>query len=578
MARQNIDFNSFVPEDLTKSTIDWGTVATGLTKQLTDIKKDRDARRSGFEDSTYKKNRELRDLEKYDNTTLNQLVISASGSAQEYLGVRNDLFKNGLITETQYTKDMDRISGNFTDFNKAAKNYDASYKKYTDRIKGDPTKNYLGSSTLEQRFAEGGLAFGNLNGLTEYINPTTGEISLVRLDDEGNIPKDPSKHTSFSGMNNLLNFELDQFNLQNAQKTIVDNLGVTTTSDGTIGDATLFRETATAGLDKYVNGFMVKDLDVATVLEDTMGNGYYTTTDLTDDNPLAIHIDYSKNNQPTVIESDKWAEYEEVENENGRKVRKLIGGQKKVAEDYMRETMKDMIDNKEKAIRTSFESSDASTNRNDKKFESKEISGVVYTQQQNLGGSVRSGADFITDSLGKYIGGGGSAAGGDLEASTDTDVQIRDTFNDITREYLPPAVRKHFADKPLDVHYFDQTKTVDNGDGTFSIVQIDEDANSRLASDAFLGQKNNFATVKEANKFINDQSLNKRSGEFMEVDFGGISLVIPNMRSLRSEEVFRLIQTDLIDQAVNNYNDDMYFDVYGERRKNNNGGNGGKSR
>ena len=26
MARQNIDFNSFVPEDLTKSTIDWGTV------------------------------------------------------------------------------------------------------------------------------------------------------------------------------------------------------------------------------------------------------------------------------------------------------------------------------------------------------------------------------------------------------------------------------------------------------------------------------------------------------------------------------------------------------------------------
>ena len=108
MAKQNINFNTFVPEDLTKSTIDWGAVATGLTTQLTAIKKEREAKRSKFEDDTYKRNRELRELEQYDSPSLNQLVISASGSAQNFLKTQNDLFKRGLISETDYTKAMDR--------------------------------------------------------------------------------------------------------------------------------------------------------------------------------------------------------------------------------------------------------------------------------------------------------------------------------------------------------------------------------------------------------------------------------------------------------------------------------------
>ena len=50
MARPNLNFNTFVPEDLQKSTIDWGAVTTGLTAQLTKIKKDREEKRSEFED------------------------------------------------------------------------------------------------------------------------------------------------------------------------------------------------------------------------------------------------------------------------------------------------------------------------------------------------------------------------------------------------------------------------------------------------------------------------------------------------------------------------------------------------
>jgi len=561
MARQNINFNTFVPKDLTKTQIDWGTVATGLTKELSAIKKEREDKRSEYEDDTYKRNRELGDLETYDNNTLNQLVISASGSAQDYLSVRNEMFRRGLISETQYTKDMDRISGNFKDFNKAAKNYDASYKKYKDRLKADPSKNYLGSSSIEQKFAEGALAFGNLNGVVEYVNPTTGDISLVRLDDDGNIPKNPSEHMPFNGMNNRLNYELDQFNLAYEQKSIVDNLGVSIAADGSIGDATLFVETATAGLDKYVDGFMVKDLDVATVLEDTMGDGYYTTTDLNDTNPLAIHLDYSQNNQPTVVKGDRWDE------------------QKEVARKYMKTTMKDMIDNKAKAIRTNFESTDAKNSRKDRDYDKIEQPLPVYTNPVQVGGDVQTGIKYLTegsDGLGKFVG----RAPDGISISSDTDADIQNRFFSVTNSYLPPKVKQHFGRNPLLVQYFDEVEVQDNGDGTFSNYYIDHDGTRvKMKDNQIPGStqdspiKNSFNSEDEAKENLPDMG---RNNEFMTIEFGGINYTIPNIRGRRTDEVWISIQENVINRAVDRYNDDMYFDIYNQQRPGGGGGAGSR--
>mgnify|MGYP003636332646 FL=1 len=200
MARPKIDFNTFVPEDLTKSTIDWGTVATGLTTELSRIKDQKEKNISEQEDKTYEINRELRDIEQYDNTTLNDLVIDASSSAGDFLKVQSDLYGRGIISQSDLTKARTRISSNFTDFAKGAKNYDASYKKYKARMNADPATGFLGSSEIERRFAESSLAFGNLEGMTEYVNPTTGDISLVKLNEDGSLPKDPSKYMPFTGM------------------------------------------------------------------------------------------------------------------------------------------------------------------------------------------------------------------------------------------------------------------------------------------------------------------------------------------------------------------------------------------
>ncbi len=569
MAKQNINFNTFVPEDLTKSSIDWGAVATGLTSQLTAIKKEKEARKDKIEDDTYKKNRELRDLEQYDSPSLNQLVISASGSAQNFLKTQNDLFKRGLISETDYTKAMDRISGNFTDFSKAAKNYDASYKAYQDRIAADPSKGFLGSSSIEQDFAEGALAFGNLKGLEEYVNPTTGEISLVRPNEDGSIPKDPSKHMPFSGMNNRMNFRLDKFDVLGRTKTIVDSLGTTISKTGTLDDATIFTETATANKDKYISGFMAKDLDVASVLTDSMGD-FYTTTDTNDTDPNAIHINYSDNNQPTIIDdAPNWA------------------NQKEKAKEYMGQVFDDQIDNKQKAIRTKFENTGSTVRENelkDRKYQEVKVDMPDYTTQRQIGpnNSQTTGTEYVTDALNEEIG------------INDSDEQILETYTSVTDAYLPPKVKRFYNNKgqglkttyvddsivmPITIadlpeEHPDRVRFADQPDKKIYVVMHQPTTVSAGSTPTMEELVNPYGTLLETEVFYNERSaaqseyiidnttLEGRDAEYMIVDFAGRNLKIDNIRTKRSQPVWKQIQEEIINPAIEPYNDAEYSRIY----------------
>jgi len=569
MAKQNINFNTFVPEDLTKSTIDWGAVATGLTTQLTAIKKEREAKRSKFEDDTYKRNRELRELEQYDSPSLNQLVISASGSAQNFLKTQNDLFKRGLISETDYTKAMDRISGNFADFSKAAKNYDTAYQAYQARIAADPSKGYLGSSKIEQQFAEGALAFGNLKGLVEYVNPTTGEISLVRPNDDGSIPKDPSKHIPFSGMNNRYNFRLDIYDVIGKTKSIVDSLGTTIEETRTLDDATIFTETAKAEKGKYIKGFMAKDLDVASVLTDSMGD-YYTTTDLNDEDPFAIHIDYSDNNQPTIVDpkGERWKK------------------QKEAAEEYFNQVFDDQIDKKDKAIRTKFQNDGTSVRENelkDRKYKEVKVDMPDYTKERQIGpnNTPTTGTEYVNEALSEEIG------------VNDSDDQILETYTSVTEAYIDPRIQRYYNNKGqgLKTTYIDDSRIMpltiadlpeehevrqrfaDQPDKKIYVV-MHQPTTVRAGQTPTMDELvNPYGTLLESEIYYSERQAkqddfiikqNDRDAEYMIVDFAGRNLKIDNIRTKRSQPVWKQIQEEIINPAVQPYNDAEYNRIYGD--------------
>ena len=56
----------------------------------------------------------------------------------------------------------------------------------------------------------------------------------------------------------------------------------------------------------------------------------------------------------------------------------------------------------------------------------------------------------------------------------------------------------------------------------------------------------------------------------MIIDFAGRNLTINNIRTKRSQPVWKQIQQEIINPAIDPYNDAMYSEAYGE------GGAGGK--
>tara|TARA_R110002126_G_scaffold135955_1_gene280252 strand:+ start:19700 stop:21355 length:1656 start_codon:yes stop_codon:yes gene_type:complete len=548
MARPKIDFNTFVPEDLTKSTIDWGTVATGLTTELSRIKDQKEKNISEQEDKTYEINRELRDIEQYDNTTLNDLVIDASSSAGDFLKVQSDLYGRGIISQSDLTKARTRISSNFTDFAKGAKNYDASYKKYKARMNADPATGFLGSSEIERRFAESSLAFGNLEGMTEYVNPTTGDISLVKLNEDGSLPKDPSKYMPFTGMPGRMGFELDKFDVTGNIKKEIDALGMTIEAAGSIDDATKFLEKTRGNPSTYVDGFMVNPLDVASVLVDAMG-GYKTETDLSKKGDNLIYIDYSNGNVPTIIEDERWEK------------------QKEKAREFLEQRFTDQMDEKIKAVRTKNpERVDNTGPRNDVKFKAVEANLPDYSQKRNFEGGDMDAKSFLKDRVGADL----------LYNNTQN---IESSYNDVTNKYIPQKVKQYYVNKGegLKTTYVKKgvvrSEMVDGVEKYFLMhlpTGVDSEAeNSLLIDPAEGGERvyfDNERQLKLSEDYVKSQD---RDFQYMTVEFGGNTHTIENIRSRQTTPVWREIQENIITPSIDPYNDAMYDEIYG-------GGAGGR--
>lgn len=548
MARPKIDFNTFVPEDLTKSTIDWGTVATGLTTELSRIKDQKEKNISEQEDKTYEINRELRDIEQYDNTTLNDLVIDASSSAGDFLKVQSDLYGRGIISQSDLTKARTRISSNFTDFAKGAKNYDASYKKYKARMNADPATGFLGSSEIERRFAESSLAFGNLEGMTEYVNPTTGDISLVKLNEDGSLPKDPSKYMPFTGMPGRMGFELDKFDVTGNIKKEIDALGMTIEDAGSIDDATKFLEKTRGNPSTYVDGFMVNPLDVASVLVDAMG-GYKTETDLSKKGDNLIYIDYSNGNVPTIIEDERWEK------------------QKEKAREFLEQRFTDQMDEKIKAVRTKNpERVDNTGARNDVKFKTVEANLPDYSQKRSFEGGDMDAKSFLKDRVGADL----------LYNNTQN---IESSYNDVTNKYIPQKVKQYYVNKGegLKTTYVKKgvvrSEMVDGVEKYFLMhlpTGVDSEAeNSLLIDPAEGGERvyfDNERQLKLSEDYVKSQD---RDFQYMTVEFGGNTHTIENIRSRQTTPVWREIQENIITPSIDPYNDAMYDEIYG-------GGAGGR--
>jgi hypothetical protein len=483
MARKDINFNTYVKRDLTKTTVDWGSVASKLTGDLLKVREDRAGQRAEIQKNTDETTAKLNEMEDYSNQSLQGLALGMSGDSANYLRVQNDLYKRGLITQTEFAQNKQRILGDWQQFGNISKRWESDYVKMVERAEnGD-------ASAFEIWFNEQNSEFGNLNNVKGMVNPDTGTLSLVRPNEDGSISKDPSRHVSMNTIQNRFNTQINNITKDGALDATlnksVDGLGelimakVLVDKDGKPTEGVLTVEgqkqaLASDDVQTYLNGtvntILSNDYKTFSVLGDLVRD-YEPTFDPAEaaaDSKLVL-VEYSDNTgvPKPVTDAPNWAKYDD----DG----KLIGGQKFVAQEALKNRLISMLDNKEAVkpgdVMTEYErerlalqreamdkNTDVDNKNIDQDYEMIKYNMPRYdidaSKSELMGG--KKPRKYLRSKLGEFIDTNNS-----FWLFNDSDNQVETVFDNIIQSVLDPNILKDLANdkypgqKPFNLDFFD---------------------------------------------------------------------------------------------------------------------------
>lgn len=368
MAKKDINFRTYVKRDLNKTTVDWGTVANKLSTDLLKIRKEREEERAELRARNEDDIQTVNTQEDYTNRSLQDLALNMSGESANFLRVQNELFENGQITQTELAQGRQRVLGDWKQFGNVSKRWESDYASMKKRVDDGE------GSSFEAWFSKQNAAFGNLNDVQGFVNPATGRLSLIRRNEDGSFPTDPSQFVSMNVINNRFSARVDNVthngNLTKALNTKVDSLGelilTTIESNGEVfsiegQQQALQSEAIQTFLDETAAQFTVNDNSVFSILGDI--NGKYSPTDNAAEaeaDPYKVLIEYDNNGVPVPVkEGTNWSDQVDAAKEIIRDKmilmldRKESGKPGDVYTKYQRENIKlkkrelDMIENKD---------------------------------------------------------------------------------------------------------------------------------------------------------------------------------------------------------------------------------------
>jgi len=289
-------------KDLEKSNVNWSQVASDLTGVVEKVRDDRQKRKDELDNATTEAMNNLNEITPVDNQTLGTMVLNTSNASKEALQIQNDLMKQGKLKPNDYMKFQQRLSDQWDAWNKSVKNWDSSYKTAMERVQN-------GTASGQEIFInELTQSFGNVNGLQMYVNPETGDMSLVRMNEDGSMPDpktDPDAYMSMNYINQRMNQQVDSVDVSKEVAPAVDRFATVITME--INDASGsyrsyedFRNMPEFEkmITDQVNAFTTDPNQVASILNDNVG-GYSFTTNPNEakDDPKKILLQNNSNGQ-----------------------------------------------------------------------------------------------------------------------------------------------------------------------------------------------------------------------------------------------------------------------------------------
>lgn len=317
-------------KDLEKSNVNWSQVASDLTGVVEKVRDDRQKRKTELDDATTTAMNNLNEIVPVDNQTLGTMVLNTSNASKEALQIQNDLMKNGQLKPNDYMKFQQRLSDQWDAWNKSVKNWDASYKTAMERVQN-------GTASAQEIFInELTQSFGNVNGLQMYVNPESGDMSLVRMNEDGSMPdpkKNPDAYMSMNYINQRMNQQVDSVDVSKEVAPSVDRFANVITmeindANGSYRSYEDFRNMPEFEkmINDQVNAFTTDPNNVASVLADNVG-GYSFTQ-----NP-----DEAKKDPKKILLQN---------NSNGQLIPQITDEQLTEAQRYTKTTMESQLDSK----------------------------------------------------------------------------------------------------------------------------------------------------------------------------------------------------------------------------------------
>ena len=236
-------FSVYAQRDTDEVQVDWGVIAKDISDEVTKISDDRQTKRDEFATNLKTGLNELSQVADLTNQSVNNFVIRGGDFSKNAMMTQYELMTRGKIKPREYQLFQQSVKDGYKNLSLFAKNADDKYKAAMKRLESGEDGNQI-ASELEIVFNEGTFDYTDLKNKQLITNPSTGEMLIVTLQDDGNgnmvipdLKKNPELYQSLATLNNRTAFQLDRRDTGKLTTAAVADLGdvvISTISDYTV--------------------------------------------------------------------------------------------------------------------------------------------------------------------------------------------------------------------------------------------------------------------------------------------------------------------------------------------------------
>ena len=235
-------YSVYAQRDVESTQVNYADAAATLTESFTDVRDDRKKRKEDLEDSFDTTMSVLDQVEDMQTQTAGEKITQASQMSVDSLVKQNQMMKNGEITVRDYQRFEGRLKSGYANVNKVVKNWDTWQGETNTRMTEGK------SGYLEIGNAQDVQPLGQFSDHELVTNPATGNLAYAVLTPDGKLPTDPAAFIPPSQVYSSMKYRQNKYN-------------VTKAVEGTVGSVATIITAAQAQYEKDGSGASITSLE-----------------------------------------------------------------------------------------------------------------------------------------------------------------------------------------------------------------------------------------------------------------------------------------------------------------------------